>query len=1095
MGIFTNNFPQVYGDVGNFQRDYLLNKYFETNILGERSALENLSIMVDEVDSMLLDKGSSVLYLSHKPAGMEALNPIFIFIWKTMNINSKPEVPVTFNLVKQAVLSEIRTVITPATFQCLEEGKNNAGIAAQIHSALCELGLLDLNNCYTPKQISRQPSLPDHLSSYETQAWYLIKVEDARKREFVVPQHLEEFVDLHLDSWISSAFRALELTTGNEYIVDTTSKSFICPDKDPKVIIVDRDTGVDLFQSQWNDALHQFLQLKHQTSFSNLNLKAIFISNRSYFRRYGLIHGLTGTLGSEIERNFLKKNYAVEFINIPTATPKKFVEELPIVVGSLEEWRDSIVSKAIELASSEQKKRSALIICESINDADYLQLGLVDKVQKMNSTITLENIHVYKRSYEKFSILMGNDKDAKADKELCPGHIIISTNLAGRGTDIKISQELNNNGGLCVILSYLPNNIRVEQQAFGRAARKGQNGSGILIIRNKSLLQNHSSHQRLNDTNNSNEVTMVDLKNDRDEYEVLAMSQIESEFESIIGYEESLFQHFSKHYQRMKPRIKEFYNKTAIQDVVLHSLIDKWAFWLDKIVTLRVPYAEAIKSLNNLMRDFQQPRDDVIVDYLDIGDIPTALMTQQSIEPQDADEQIMESETLSPSNLIDILDSPTHLVTVGKLYLDKSTWSRILGTVWNDNTYAEIAIPFFDKAISIMGSNSPLTTIPLYYKAYAMIIMKDKIDSNTRAEVKTMLRTVERGFQTLIAQECSHISAVLSISLRLHETQSFVQVESFKEQRKNMIALYQLFIDSIHGILGSILLPTYLQTQSITTHDQISELLTQLTEARLIRNCSVIELPPCNNSAVPNGVTNRLVYKCLDPDVELLEEIAAAYGVRSVELHELGLSLREECETRMDITNEEIKQFFEHRLRLPTKNEFWEALVSSRVVSSLTTVGVICGSLERLVEDPCFKRLQKNGKVGDIFQIERQGRLFYKSFVPNIAISSSSSRHLAVIIRDSYSDAVRNLDFRSLETKGFIQLNQFGEWMSENIDQLGRELEYGPGYLLKFEYALKVLAERGVPLDFLDYNLEYHLIGQNLITPQVRICVKHILSF
>lgn len=310
-----------------------------------------------------------------------------------------------------------------------------------------------------------------------------------------------------------------------------------------------------------------------------------------------------------------------------------------------------------------------------------------------------------------------------------------------------------------------------------------------------------------------------------------------------------------------------------------------------------------------------------------------------------------------------------------------------------------------------------------------------------------------------------------------------------------MIALYQLFIDSIHGILGSILLPTYLQTQSITTHDQISELLTQLTEARLIRNCSVIELPPCNNSAVPNGVTNRLVYKCLDPDVELLEEIAAAYGVRSVELHELGLSLREECETRMDITNEEIKQFFEHRLRLPTKNEFWEALVSSRVVSSLTTVGVICGSLERLVEDPCFKRLQKNGKVGDIFQIERQGRLFYKSFVPNIAISSSSSRHLAVIIRDSYSDAVRNLDFRSLETKGFIQLNQFGEWMSENIDQLGRELEYGPGYLLKFEYALKVLAERGVPLDFLDYNLEYHLIGQNLITPQVRICVKHILSF
>lgn len=284
---------------------------------------------------------------------------------------------------------------------------------------------------------------------------------------------------------------------------------------------------------------------------------------------------------------------------------------MPIVVGNLEEWRDRIVEKATELATAEEKKRSVLIICESINDADYLHLGFVSTANKKrnSSTLPVDHVHVYKRSYEKFSILSSSDK-IQEDKELDPGHVIISTNLAGRGTDIKISDELNRNGGICVILSYLPNNIRVEQQAFGRAARKGQNGSGILIVRNRAppptqtLLSPDPAHTPINmisTTNIFDEVTMVDLKNDRDEAEIFAMSRIEADFASLIGYEEALFWHFGKHYQRIKPKIMELYNKTAILDVVLACLIDKWAFWLDKAVAQRLPYEDAIASLDQLM--------------------------------------------------------------------------------------------------------------------------------------------------------------------------------------------------------------------------------------------------------------------------------------------------------------------------------------------------------------------------------------------------------------------------------------------------------------------------------------------------------------
>ena len=115
---------------------------------------------------------------------------------------------------------------------------------------------------------------------------------------------------------------------------------------------------------------------------------------------------------------------------------------------------------------SYREGRASLVICETINRAKEIY-------EELKSIIPGE-ILLYCHS----------DKDSlsKIDKELLPGDVIVATNLAGRGTNIKVSKQVNNNGGLFVVLSFLSENSRVELQAFGRTARKGKPGSAQVVM-------------------------------------------------------------------------------------------------------------------------------------------------------------------------------------------------------------------------------------------------------------------------------------------------------------------------------------------------------------------------------------------------------------------------------------------------------------------------------------------------------------------------------------------------------------------------------------------------------------------------------------
>ena len=94
-----------------------------------------------------------------------------------------------------------------------------------------------------------------------------------------------------------------------------------------------------------------------------------------------------------------------------------------------------------------------------------------------------------------------NERD-ELKKAYSNGEILIGTNLAGRGTDLKLIESVENFGGLHVIISFLPINIKVEEQAFGRTAKKGLSEHGRLIIKEykfKSILEDERNEQEKKD--------------------------------------------------------------------------------------------------------------------------------------------------------------------------------------------------------------------------------------------------------------------------------------------------------------------------------------------------------------------------------------------------------------------------------------------------------------------------------------------------------------------------------------------------------------------------------------------------------------------
>lgn len=274
-----------------------------------------------------------------------------------------------------------------------------------------------------------------------------------------VPGFLKELIDNKLKVWIENTFYSKTMTLGHEYILEGD-----------EIIPVDFScTGVVENNMKWSDGLEPFLELKHVTKMSNMSVITNFMSNVGLFQKYqGQLYGISGTLRNKVETETLQELYTgIKTCEIPSFKRQKLFEVEGLITNNENDWEQkicSVVESQIN-PTSYRSPRAVLVICETINRAKvlYEAFGPNNPRKKLYINNNEDNSSIIKQCLE-------------------AGHVIVATNLAGRGTDLKVSDEVNSAGGLFVLQTFPPQNPRVEKQASGRTGRQGNPGSSQLII-------------------------------------------------------------------------------------------------------------------------------------------------------------------------------------------------------------------------------------------------------------------------------------------------------------------------------------------------------------------------------------------------------------------------------------------------------------------------------------------------------------------------------------------------------------------------------------------------------------------------------------
>jgi len=240
---------------------------------------------------------------------------------------------------------------------------------------------------------------------------------------------------------------------------------------DGKVVIVDEFTGRLMHGRQWSDGLHQAVEAKENVTIKEESQTLATITLQNFFKLYDQIAGMTGTAATEAEE-FLKI-YNLEVVVIPTNEPCIREDREDVIYKTIQEKFDAIVDQINEVSAA---GRPLLVGTVSVEKNEALSAAL-----KKRYGLEHEVLNAKHHEREAQIVAKAGQQHKGRDGSL-RGNITIATNMAGRGTDIKLGPGVAEIGGLHVVGTERHEARRIDNQLRGRAGRQGDAGSSQFFL-------------------------------------------------------------------------------------------------------------------------------------------------------------------------------------------------------------------------------------------------------------------------------------------------------------------------------------------------------------------------------------------------------------------------------------------------------------------------------------------------------------------------------------------------------------------------------------------------------------------------------------
>ncbi|MEM9846815.1 MAG: preprotein translocase subunit SecA [Bacteroidota bacterium] len=481
----------TYGTNNEFGFDYLRDNMV-TN-LEEMVQRKHHFTMVDEVDSVLVDDARTPLIISGPvPKGTEdqeyeSLKPLVEKLLQAQQKQATQYLAEAKKLFKQgktgheegeAGIALLRAHRSLPKYRPLIKFLSQEGVKVMMQKAenfymqeqSKNMHLVDAPLFFTIDEKNRNVELTDHgseyLAKYVDDANFFI-MPDMATRMYEIDQSEElsesakEEAKTNLAQDFSVKARRLHATSQllKAYTLFVKNEEYVV--MDGQVKIVDEQTGRMMEGRRYSDGLHQALEAKESVKVGDITQTYATVTLQNYFRMYHKLAGMTGT--AETEAGEFWEIYKLDVVVIPTNRPIVRDDREDLVFKTEREKFNAVIDEIGHLTDA---GRPVLVGTTTVDVSEKLSRML----QMKGISHNVLNAKQHQREAEIV---------AEAGK---PSKVTIATNMAGRGTDIKISDEVKRAGGLAIIGTERHDSRRVDRQLRGRAGRQGDPGSSQFYV-------------------------------------------------------------------------------------------------------------------------------------------------------------------------------------------------------------------------------------------------------------------------------------------------------------------------------------------------------------------------------------------------------------------------------------------------------------------------------------------------------------------------------------------------------------------------------------------------------------------------------------